>query len=244
MPIHNLLKDTAHRPWPLPEKQWRYYQEWNSLLFLHWEADAAALEPFIPAGTTLDTFEGKAWLSIVPFTMQKIRPKFLPSFKPVSDFHEINVRTYVTKDGQPGVFFFSIEAQKAVSAFLSRKLSGMPYEKAHIVRAVGGNEHQYYANNANKQFRLNVAFSVEKANTAKTALDLFLTERYCVYITLDGLLYRYHVHHAPWPLHHITLKDLSLQYKAGHLSVTPDTPPALIHYSPGVKVVAWNKELA
>lgn len=242
MTLQTLLADVAHRPWPLPQVQWRYYQEWNRLLFMHWKVDTAVLEPLIPAGTTLDTFEGKAWLSIVPFSMQKIRLKHLPAFKPVSDFHEINVRTYVTKDGKPGVFFLNIEAEKKLSAWLSRRLSGLPYEKASISRKQENGLQLFASSNKSKQYHLDIGYEIGDIRKNKTPLDIFLTERYCVYAPLKGELYRYNVHHVAWPLHEVKIQSLDLRYLAGNLMLTAGTPPTLAHYSEGVQVVAWDKE--
>lgn len=242
MPIDTLLTSTAHRPWPLPGGRWKYYQEWNKALFLHWEIDAALIQPFLPPATTLDTFEGKAWLSIVAFTMQKIRPRHLPFFKPVSDFHEVNVRTYVIKDGKSGVYFLSLEAQKMLSVFISRNLSALPYQKASIRRSKQSHSHMYSSINIPKQFRLHAVYDIVAQDYHKTALDRFLTERYCAYVDKKGVVYRYDIHHPEWPVQPVTIRELELQYKIGNIHITTDTPPQLAHYSSGVKVVAWGKE--
>lgn len=244
MSIPVILKNTGHRPWPLPDTAWKYYQEWNKSLFLHWPVDPDTLRAVIPAGTKLDLYEGKAWISVVAFTMQKIRPKHLPFFKPVSDFHEINVRTYVTKDNKPGVFFINIEAQKALSVFLSRSISGLPYEKATILRSLHNNLHTYASVNHKKQFHLHAEYILADAPVVKTPLDLFLTERYCLYVPAQQQLFRYNIHHAEWPMQPVTIHKLLLEYKAGETLLTTDTPPVLSHYSEGVQVVAWDKEPA
>lgn len=244
MNASRILNNTSHRPWPLPEAEWKYYQEWNKSLFMHWAVDPEILQPLIPPSTTLDLHNGKAWISIVAFTMQKIRPRNLPFFKPVSDFHEINVRTYVTKDNKPGVYFLNIEAQKILSVFLSRTLSGLPYEKAAIRRSRHNNLHVYSSSNTRKHFALHATYDVAESSSEKSALDLFLTERYCLYVPLRQQLYRYNIHHAAWPLQHVTIHKLTLQYQVGALSVNTHTPPQLSHYSEGVKVVAWSKEPA
>ena len=136
--IAELLQQTTHRPWELPTTGWSYYQEWNNALFFHWEVPLELLQSLVPSDLEVDLYEGKAYISLVPFTMQKIRPKYLPSLAFVSDFHEINLRTYVTYQGKPGVFFISIEAEKSLSAFLSRMLSGLPYKKSTMVRTPKG----------------------------------------------------------------------------------------------------------
>ena len=82
--------------WPI------MYQTWGMLLFLHWPIAAERLRPLIPPRLSLDTFEGRAWVSVTPFTMWGIRPAFLPSLPVLSASHELNVRTYVHLDGVPG----------------------------------------------------------------------------------------------------------------------------------------------
>lgn len=244
MSISLLLNTTNHRPWPLPESRWKYYQEWNKSLFMHWTVDPAIIEPLIPADITLDLFEGKAWVSVVAFTMQKIRPRHLPFFKPISDFHEINVRTYVTKNNKPGVYFINIEAQKAVSVFLSRNISGLPYEKAVMHRKEQPALCIYTSSNLPKKFHLHAEYEITKKDITKTPLDLFLTERYCLYVPVQNQFYRYNIHHVAWPLQAVTIHKLTLQYQIGHFWVNSNTPPLLSHYSEGVKVVAWSREPA
>lgn len=235
-----LLLHTSFRPWPLPPGRWTYYQEWNRALFFHWKIAADDLQPFIPASATLDTFEGECWVSAVAFTMEKIRPRFLPAVPAVSDFHEINIRTYIVRDNKPGVYFLNIEAEKYISTILARKLSGLPYEKASIRRRQEGMRRQYTSVNNNKKFRLHADYSIGGSLAGKTRLDNWLTERYCLYLTRNENLYRYEIHHLPWNLKDVTVSGLITEYKIGNISL--HTKPDIIHYSDGVKVVAWDRE--
>ncbi|HUH26163.1 MAG TPA: DUF2071 domain-containing protein, partial [Flavobacterium sp.] len=114
--IKELLQHTEHRPWKHPKQTYSYYQEWNNALFFHWKVDKEELQKQLPKNLELDLYEGEAWISLVPFTMQKIRPRLLPSLSFISDFDEINLRTYVVKNGKPGVYFLNIEAGKKLSA--------------------------------------------------------------------------------------------------------------------------------
>jgi uncharacterized protein YqjF (DUF2071 family) len=85
------------------------------------------LREFVPTDLEIDLFSGKPWVSVVAFTMNNIRPRYLPPFPPISDFHEINIRTYVTKNNKSGVYFLSIEASKKTSSMVSRLVSRLPY---------------------------------------------------------------------------------------------------------------------
>ncbi|TSJ46621.1 YqjF family protein [Fluviicola chungangensis] len=235
-----LFQSVSHRPWPIPTKSWSYYQEWNHALFLHWKVEPGLLEPFIPKGLELDTYEGEAWISLVAFTMEKIRPKNLPAFSPVSNFHEINIRTYVTHNNKPGVYFLNIEAQKLVSAKLSKLLSGLPYEKAKMIRIQKNIFQEYTSNLKKKGFRFSAKYTVSNKPVPKTELDLWLTERYCLYLDRGLKTYMYEIHHLPWELLEVEMNEIQTTYRFGEIDLK--NKPDRVHYSPGVKVLAWKKE--
>lgn len=241
MPIVNRVSDilgsTSHRPWELPQGRWQYYQEWNKVLFFHWAVPADLLRACIPAGLELDTFNGNAYVSLVPFIMQKIRYRYLPSLAAVSDFPEINLRTYIANNGQPGVYFISIEAGKPLSAFMARNLSGLPYEKATVART----DTWYHVENKARGTYLDTEIRIKEVVTQKTALDKWLTERYCLYMEDGGKRYRFHIHHKEWELRNVDIVKLDARYKVGGFNLA-DRPPALAHYSDGVKVLAWGRE--
>ena len=143
MAIHDILAVTRHRPFNLPAGKWQYYQEWNNALFLHWKVPAATLRHLVPERLEIDTFHGESYVSLVAFTMENIRPRYLPAVKFISCFDEINLRTYVRHNGKAGVYFLNIEAGKYLSAVIARGLSGLPYEKAQISRQTN----HYYSTN-------------------------------------------------------------------------------------------------
>ncbi|MTG96960.1 MULTISPECIES: YqjF family protein [Myroides] len=235
--IEDVLQNTDHRPWPLPEDKWVYYQEWNRLLFLHFEVPFEDLRELVPDCLTLDDFNGKYYISIVPFTMENIRPRQLPSVGFISDFDELNVRTYVKHGDKAGVYFLNIEAGKRLSAFVSRLLSGLPYEKAKMKRSKG----QYLSLNEEKKFFLKAKFIVGKPVVEKTALQLWLTERYCLYIYENEELFRYEIHHKEWDIKEITFEDLVFNYRFGNIHLTEENY-ICPNYSDGIVVVSWGKE--
>lgn len=236
--IKEIVERTAHRSWQLSDKKWSYYQEWNYTLFFHWELPRELLEPLLPAGLTLDLHQGKAWISIVPFTMERIRPRNLPAVALVSNFHEINVRTYVIKDGKPGVYFLNIETSKSLSVWLSRQISGLPYEKSVIERSISKRE--FSSVFAPRSYAMKLKYDIGQPIVTPNALELFLTERYCLYVTQQKKMYRYEIHHLPWQLYNIEINAEKFNYEVASCALTLDQ--ALKHYSPGVQVVAWGKE--
>lgn len=156
--IQNLIADTHHRPRKLPMGKWQYYQEWNDALFLHFEVDFNILRKLVPKNLNIDSSEGKYYVSVVAFKMEKIRPRNLPSVRFISDFYEINVRTYINNNDKQGVYFLNIEAEKQISAFVARTLSGLPYEKSEIERS----SISYSNRNTKKKFALVANFEPVK----------------------------------------------------------------------------------
>lgn len=235
MTIPEILQKTNHRPWPLPAKKWNYYQEWRDVVFLHWKVDLGMLQQFVPKELTIDTFEGSAYVSLVPFTMEKIRPRFLPPFSPISTFHEVNVRTYVSQGSKTGVYFLSIEASKRLSCFLARSLSGLPYRPSSMNRS----QNHYSAKNYEFADQLELQYEIGSIIQNKSPLDIWLTERYALYHVQNHEVFEFEVHHAEWQMQEAKVKMATLHYErfAQLFSGTPD----LCHYSKGVEVLSWDK---
>lgn len=172
---------------------------------------------------------------------EEIRPNGIPAFAPISNFHEINVRTYVIVQDKPGVYFLNIEAGKRLSAYIARTMSGLPYEKALIDRRFSSQGQTYTSTNPAKSFTLHATFQTGATVNTTTGLDQWLIERYCLYLDEAGDRYRYNIHHRPWSLQTVQISRLQTNYTLGGISLSH--PPDLVHYSPGVKVIAWKREL-
>lgn len=234
-----ILNHTKHRPWELPSGDWQYYQEWNQVLFLHWQVPFADLRKLVPESLKLDSFEGKYYVSLVAFTMNHLRPRFLPELSFVSNFFEINVRTYLTCNGKSGVYFLNIEASNWLSVVLAKFLSGLPYEKANIQKS----QDHYKSYNSRKGFSLDATYTKSKflEKNQKTKLDLWLTERYCLYVEQENRINRYEIHHKEWEVYEVQMKNLELEYSLGGIHLLRNDIEKM-HYSPGVQVLSWNKE--
>lgn len=238
--IADLLNETNHRSWPIPLKKWSYYQEWNNAVFLHWKVPANELAKHIPQDIQTDSINGDCWISVVAFTMQKMRPRMLPSVTFISNFHEINVRTYLTHNNKTGVYFLDIEAEKWLSANLAKAISTLPYQTANMKRTKNAKLHTYTSSNAKSGFTFNAEYSIGDEITDKSPLDIWLTERYYLYLNKGGIISRYEIHHKPWKLYRINISHLNVQFKLGDISLS--RKPDAAHYSNGVQVVAWNRQ--
>lgn len=111
------------------------FQCWRDLLFAHWPVPAESLRRLVPAGLTLQEFEGRAWVGVTPFLLTGLRPRALPAIPGLSRFPEINVRTYVTAQDRPGVFFFSLDAGSTLAVIAARALYSLPYFRARFAVA-------------------------------------------------------------------------------------------------------------
>lgn len=204
-------------------------------MFLHWELPPDFLFTSVPDQLKLDLFNGRAYISLVAFRMQNIRPRYLPAVDFLSDFAEINLRTYIDIDGRKGVYFLNIEAAKGLSVFVARMLSGLPYKRSQILCEPG----RYESSNRDKGNRLDTVFTPLGDLTIKTELDRWLTERYCLYLTEGNRGFRYDIHHLEWPLQAVKLNKLELSYAVGGYELS--STPQLAHFSSGVKVLAWKR---
>lgn len=235
--IKDLLAASDHRPWPVPLRRWAYYQEWREVVFLHYRLAVADLVPHLPKGLMPDVFDGDAWVSLVAFDMMNVQPRWAMPIPFVSDFHEVNIRTYVRHGSMAGVYFLRIEAANRIAVALARTLSVLPYRHARINRVGSGNVRSIALSGGRAPWSMR--YSIGKPIVHPDQLDNWLTERYCLYHDVGELLYRYHVHHAPWPLRYLEVSEAPL---VGGLKGINFDNVAAAHYSPGVEVLSWSIE--
>ena len=124
--------DASHRPWPLPSEPWIMAQRWSDLLFAHWPVPAEMIRSLVPPSLPIDTYDGSAWLSIASFYLSHLRPRFLPALPRVSEFPELNVRTYTSLGGKPGVYFFTLDAGSSIAVEGARALYHLNYLRAEM----------------------------------------------------------------------------------------------------------------
>jgi len=217
-------------------------QSWGKLLFMHWSVPAEQLSPLLPAGLELDDFDGRAWIAVTPFTMWGIRLAGLPPLPGLHSFHELNVRTYVRKDGVPGVWFFSLDASSSVAVLIARTWYHLPYRRARMSLRQDGTTIEYSSvrGSGASPARLEAAWSIgeELPRSVPGSIEFFLTERYCLYSFHRGRLYRGRIHHVPWTLQRASLLTLRSTMLESHDLPSPQGTP-LLHYAESIDVEIW-----
>lgn len=219
-------------------------QRWSKLLFLHWRVDPSILRAKLPAGLHLDLHEGEAWLGVVPFFMERIRPVGLPPLPGLSWFLELNVRTYVHDDnGDPGVWFFSLDCNQALAVEVARSRFHLPYE--HAVMSASNIDGTIHYDCRRKSESAQASFIYSEDGLACPAepgsLDFFLAERYLLYSARpDGSLFTGRVHHNPYQLSPAKCETWSTAPAAWDGLHLPESPPDSALYVDHVDVSVFH----
>jgi uncharacterized protein YqjF (DUF2071 family) len=240
-----IFERTGHRPWPMPGGPWIMTQTWNDLLFAHWPVDAAGLRTLVPAGFELETFNGTAWVGVVPFHMTNVAPRFVPALRWVSAFPELNVRTYVTIGGKPGVFFFSLDAGNALAVGAARTLLNLPYYSAAMTVETVGDAVVY---TSRRESEPAAAFTGryrglgDRSPSPRGTLEYFLTERYCLYAVDHGFHgYRLEIHHPEWALESAEA-EITVNTMAEAAGVRLPSMAPVLHFSKRQDMICWAPE--
>jgi len=237
---------TSQRPWPCPPQRPTMRMDWHELLFMHWPVDTAVLRNLIPPGIQIDTYDGQAWLSVVPFHMTGVAPRWCPDLPWMSAFPELNVRTYVTDGRRPGVWFFSLDATNPLAVRMARWLFFLPYMDARIqLRRDQGMIH--YTSRRTHRGQVPAGLDVTycgigpQRTTAPGSLEHWLTARYIMYMADHrGQIFEGQIDHPPW-----SLQDAQVQVRLNSmtegLGLDTSGPPYSAQYAAFTPVVAWKK---
>jgi uncharacterized protein len=242
----SFLTLTAHRPWPLPDRSWIMTQSWHDLLFAHWPVDKDLLRAKLPPGLELDLFDGQAWLGVIPFHMTNVAPRGLPALPWVSAFPELNVRTYVTREGKAGVYFFSLDAGNPLAVGTARTLFHLPYFSAAMTVEPRDGWIAYESRRIGADPPADLVCRYRPAGPVSApvpgTLEHFLTERYCLY-TIDGeyRARRLEIHHRPWPLQPAEL-EITRNTMADAAGIRLPSVAPLLHFSKRQDMVAFPME--
>jgi hypothetical protein len=227
------------------------HMEWRNLLFVHWRVPAERLRALVPAELSIDELGGSAWVGLVPFTMRAVLPSVMPPVPGLADipavtaFHECNVRTYVSRNGVPGVWFFSLDAASPAGVWVGRQLFHLRYFHASISVSTDGDLTRYdLKRNEPPRGGMHCAWRAGQPLPAAQPGELahFLTERYLLY-SMDrfGHLHQCQISHDPWPLRQATLValDESLTAADGIVLDGEQPEPVMLHYADELHVRAW-----
>lgn len=248
--INDILKIDEHRPYPLPRGPWVMRQTWRNLLFAHWPIPPQALAALVPQALPLDTYGGQAWLGVVPFAMADVHPRGLWSVPGLSNFPELNVRTYVTLSEKgvekPGVYFFSLDAANSVAVALARRFFLLPYFHARMrtweTRRgwVEYRSRRMHPQAAPADFRARYRPTGPVYLSRRGDLDHWLTERYALYtVDAKGCPYIGEIHHIQWPLQPAEAELHPTNLVGGSAALRlPDIAP-LLHFARRIDMAAW-----
>ena len=220
------------------------YQRWEELLFLHWPVEPQIVAKVLPPGLGVDTYKGKAWLGVVPFSMRGVRPRFLPAVPGLSSFPELNLRTYVVDElGRPGVWFYSLDTPKHLPNWIARTFFHLNYRFARIqVEDKGGSRSYRSELWMGTDWDVPQEYEWERIGEPFTAeagsLDFFLAERYRLFAYNDAKaqLMTGQVHHQAYPLQQVNLKRYSKRIFTLNGLSKPDSLPVSLLASSGVNV--------
>ncbi|MBS0658014.1 MAG: DUF2071 domain-containing protein [Verrucomicrobia bacterium] len=216
------------------------HQAWEHLLFLHWRVEPEVVQRTLPAGLTVDTFDGSAWVGLVPFYMSRIRPSFLPPVPWISWFLELNVRTYACDErGRPGVWFYSLDCNRPPAVWLARTFFHLPYEHARMQAETNAGRTAYRSLRRGEAEPTEFAWREvgEPFEATPGTLEFYLAERYRLFaVTPQGRIRSGCVHHVPYPLRQVEVEKFDTQLLELNGFAAPHRPPDHACGSRGVEV--------
>ena len=215
-------------------------QTWHDLLFAHWPIESAVLRRLVPQDLALDTFDGQCWIAVTPFHMRGIRLRGLLPLPGLSRFPELNVRTYVTLDAKPGVYFFSLDAANAPAVWGARIFYHLPYFVSNMSVETREQWVRYLCrrkgSNAEFHGRYRPIGAVQLRQEG--TLESWLTERYCLYSVARGQVYRADIHHEQWLLQDAE-SEIEINTMAASAGIALPGRPSLLHFARKLEVLVW-----
>ena len=206
-------------------------QRWHEISFFHWSCEPNVLQRRLPAGLAIDTFEGKAWITLTPFLLTGLRPPLWPRALSL-DFPEMNLRTYVVGPSGPGIWFFSLDAARLSAVVGARATFGLPYFWAEMSVETSPTENFYYSNRS-RRATATIRVAKETQILQQSERDVFLTARYRLYSTYCGQLVTARVEHRPWELNRVRIVQLEESVRRT-MEVEFPSRDFLAHHSVGV----------
>ena len=234
--------DDSHRPWPLPNIPWTMRQTWSDLLFAHYPIQFEVLRKLIPESLNLDTYNGTCWIGVVPFRMSGVRLRGLPPVPGTDLFPELNVRTYVTLDGKPGVYFFSLDAANRFAVTAAKTIYHLPYWFSDMKMWNRGTAIEFDSRRRSDpdiKFACNYRPVSEPFKVDRGSFEEWMVERYCFYtLNASGLPLRCDILHEPWSLQRAEAEFLHNEILSRQGIAVEDKSPVL-HFAKRIEVRAW-----
>jgi len=225
-----------------PELSPSGHQNWRNLLFLHWPVPASAMRAVVPPELELDLWDEQAWVGLVPFEMEDVRPSWLPGPLAMT-FLETNLRTYVHYRGEPGVYFFSLEASSRLAVQAARWGWGLPYHHAAMTtqQSAGGTRYES-RRSSNAEACVSVRYHVGEVfgPSAPGSFEHFLLERYYLFALRGGRVTKGHVHHRPYPAQRAEIELIEEGLVAAAGLARPGGVAPIVHYASGVDVEVFG----
>ncbi len=227
-------------------RKWIMGQTWNDLLFAHYPVDIHELRKLLPDCLQVDTYDGQAWVSVVPFEMSDIHFRELSAIKYKKRFSELNVRTYVTFNGEPGIYFFSLDANSPLAVQLANLSYALPYLHADMEVAHSGSQIHFKSTRndqraADGSFDGQYAPAGEHFQTKKGSLAYWLTERYALFTVKGKKILKGAIFHEQWTLQQAQA-DFRVNNVAESAGITLPAEPELLHFAKKLKVRVWPPE--
>ena len=227
-----------------PSRKPAMHHAWRSLLFLHWRVEAKRVQRTLPPGLFVDSHDGAAYVGVVPFFMRDIRPRGLPAVPGLSNFLELNMRTYVfDAEGRPGVWFYSLDCNSRLTVWGAKKFFHLPYRGARMSATTGDDGAIHYRSQVGDRYQTQLTYRLGLAEKPAEAgsLEFFLVERYLLFSAArDGRLFTGQVVHAPYPLVDVSLNAWSSNLFTRHDWNVDESQPDHVCASRGVEVdVFW-----
>lgn len=244
---------TSHRPRPLPGGRWAASQRWNDLLLAHWPVSPAAIAPLLPGGLEPDLFQNSAWVGMVPFWLDRVKLRGIPTLPGMRGFPDLNLRTYVRDraTGDQGIYCFSIDASNPLAVGAARLAFHLPYHWAEM-RLERRSEREFAFYSRRRFSPRPIIFKVryrglgpnrKTAEIAAGSLEYFLTERYCLFaMTHNGQPIRAYIHHVPSPLEEAEA-DIERNDLAAAIGIDLPGEKPVLHYSRRLAVYIWPAQL-
>ncbi|MBT2637525.1 DUF2071 domain-containing protein [Bacillus sp. ISL-39] len=236
----------SHRPYPLPDMKWVMTQEWHHTLFVHWPVPAASLREHVPQELEIDTFDGSAWIGIVPFQVKNTRGRFTPSIPGVSSYLEVNVRTYVKYGGRTGVYFFLLDANHLLAVLGAKAVFGLNYKQANISFQEKNQfemiSRRVQADGGNAKMELRYIPETQVFSAKPGTLEHWLTERYCLWTKRSSKLVRGDIHHTKWELQQASA-EITQELLIPFINQDLLEQQPLVHYNKYKKAFFWPPKL-